>query len=717
MKISQILDKIDENHLFVPAFQREYVWKRENAKDLIASLIKDYPTGTMLTWETNNPPELKGKWKYDSKQGAVKLILDGQQRITTLYMLIRGEIPPFYKPEEITHDTRNLYVNIDFLELQYYKKQLMENNPLWVNLTDIFQKKIRARDIIRALKLKEELSDKREDNIDENFKAIEVILDRDFLEQSIPIKANIKEAIDIFYIVNSSGVNLTDAELALAQICGYWPGARDLIKIKLRDLENNGFVFKLDFFVYVLLGVLHQCGSEMKKLHSSDNLENIMFAWKLLDEHVLDYIMNIMKTHAYIDHTQEINSVYALIPIIVYGYRKFQEGEKHLSQEEIKKIVKWFYFSQIRQRYISQMPQKLDKDIGTVVKSNNAFDELLNTIKLERPLEISKDEFVGVDIRHPLWSLMRWYFKSRNAVCFTTGLGIRQNMGKKFSLEWDHIFPYSILKDAGYGRNNRLKYSLAMEITNRAILTKVANRSKSNKLAEVYLDEVEKNHKTALTLQSIPKDRELWKLENYEKFLAERRRILTEELNAFLENITKTEDSLIDMPLEELIEEGESSSLEFKSSLRWSYDGYCVDKKLEQVILKSIAAFNNSEGGTLLIGVKDDGEILGLEYDYSSLSGNKDEFELHLRNLINKTYGVTYSTQNLKLTFPTIADKEICQIEIKRGNGPLYMEIIDKNNVKSEKFYIRSGNSSQEIPISEITAYVISRFNLSGANH
>ena len=55
-----ILDKIDENQLFVPAFQREYVWKRDDAKLLIDSLIKDYPTGTMLTWETNSPPELKG---------------------------------------------------------------------------------------------------------------------------------------------------------------------------------------------------------------------------------------------------------------------------------------------------------------------------------------------------------------------------------------------------------------------------------------------------------------------------------------------------------------------------------------------------------------------------------------------------------------------------------------------------------------------------------
>jgi len=218
MKISQILDKIDENQLFVPAFQREYVWKRENAKDLVASLIKDYPTGTMLTWETNNPPELKGGWAYDEKQGSVKLILDGQQRITTLYMLIRGKYPPYYKQQEIANDTRNLYVNVETRELQYYKKTLMANDPLWVNLTDIFQKKIRARDVVKTLRLKGHVADERDDLIDDNFRAIEAIPDRDFLEQSIPVKANIKEAIDIFYIVNASGVNLTEAELARANV-------------------------------------------------------------------------------------------------------------------------------------------------------------------------------------------------------------------------------------------------------------------------------------------------------------------------------------------------------------------------------------------------------------------------------------------------------------------------------------------------------------------
>jgi hypothetical protein len=119
MKISTILEKIDENQLFVPAFQREYVWKRDDVKRLLDSFIKGYPTGTMLTWETNEPPELKGPHQYDERQGAVRILLDGQQRITSLYMLIRGKIPPYYTLPEITNDTRGLYVNVETRELEF----------------------------------------------------------------------------------------------------------------------------------------------------------------------------------------------------------------------------------------------------------------------------------------------------------------------------------------------------------------------------------------------------------------------------------------------------------------------------------------------------------------------------------------------------------------------------------------------------------------------
>lgn len=709
MKISAALEKIDEYQLFVPAFQREYVWKREDAKQLIDSLIKEYPTGTMLTWETASPPELKGPHKYNEKQGAVRILLDGQQRITTLYMLVRGTIPPYYTTSEILNDTRGLYVNVETLELAYYSKTKMENDPRWQNITDIFQRKIRAKDIVRELEKKgETVSRERDDVMDDNTRAIENILDREFPEQTIPVRASVREAIDIFYKVNASGVSLTDAELALAQISGYWPEARDTFKKKLNELAEKGFVFKLDFIVYVLLGCLYHLGSEMKKLHDVENDAHLRAAWKLLDSQVLDYVASLMRSHAFVDHTEEINSVYALIPITVYC---FDKGGSHLNDTEIRKLVKWFYYSQIRTRYVSQLPQKLDRDLRTIKDSKNPFDELLAVIEEERRLEITPDEFVGRSISHPLFGLLRWYLKSRNAVCFTTGVALRQAMGKKYALENDHIFPYSKLKEQGFGQENRLKYSLAQELTNRAILTQIANRSKSATDAKAYLADVKERFPDSLALQCVPEDPALWEIENYELFLQTRRATLASNLNAFLKGITDTKPPEAAITLEELIAEGEDEELEFKSSLRWDFKEQATNKKLEEVIVKTVAAFANSQGGTLLIGVSDSGEILGLEGDYLSLGGaNRDKFELHLRNLLNSAFGAAFVSSKLKVLFPAIGEVEICQVDVRPSIKPLVLTVRDKNGVGQEKFYVRSGNSSQELSLAEMPSYLAERF-------
>lgn len=715
MVIRDIIAKIDENQLFVPAFQREYVWKRNDAKNLVASLIKEYPTGTMLTWETSNPPELKGPHQYNEQQGSIKLILDGQQRITTLYMLIKGKVPPYYTKKEITNDIRGLYVHIENLQLEYYKKTVMENDPLWVNITDIFQEKIFYRDIVYQLEAQqdgERLTREHERQIEDNFQAIKKVTTQEFKELTIPTKATIKEAIDIFYIVNASGVNLSDAELALAQISGYWPNARVRIKKKLFELQEEGWVFKLDFFVYVLLGCVHHVGSKMEKLHTPDNLEAVKATWEQLETDTLDYVFNLMKSQAFIDHTKEINSVYALAPIIVYAFRK---GKDRLNDQEIRKAIKWFYYSQLRQRYISQLPQKLDKDIGIIVKETNPFDKLLKIIEEERRLEIAPTEFIGVGVSHPLWSLMKWYFKSRQAVCFSTGVGIRKNMGKKYSLEWDHIFAYSILKEAGYGWEDRHKYALAQEITNRAVITQVGNRSKSARLAEVYLQEVRDRFPNALKLQVIPEDEELWKLENFEGFLAARRKLLADQLNQFLSQITETADEKLTLDVAELISQGENHGLELKTTLRWDVREQKVNKALEEVILKTIAAFSNGEGGILLIGVTDDGDIAGLDDDYNTLkNGSKDSFEVHLKNLINQAYGTEFGVSNIKVTFPQVEEKEICMVEIKAGIKPVYTTVTDRNGARSQKFYVRSGNSSQEIGLMEISDYVKRRFENGG---
>ncbi len=162
----------------------------------------------------------------------------------------------------------------------------------------------------------------------------------------------------------------------------------------------------------------------------------------------------------------------------------------------------------------------------------------------------------------------------------------------------------------------------------------------------------------------------------------------------------------------EIIQKGESEHTEFKSSLRWDYREQKVNPALEMVILKSIAAFANAKGGTLVIGVDDDGNILGLEPDFKTLKKKDvDGFELHLRRLIKNQFGISFSTAHLQISFPEVEGKTLCVIHISPSHHPLYLKTKNKNGNETEKFYVRMGNASQEISsLREIQQYIKNRF-------
>ena len=142
MRISELIDSIRKRDLVLPEFQREYVWSKEQAKQLFVSLFKGYPVGGLLFWKTDQPPELKNVTTPIEKLGTVQVILDGQQRLTTLYMLITGEIPPYYTEEDIQTDPRDLYFNLETGEFQYYQASKMRGNSLWWRVIDCFNEPV-----------------------------------------------------------------------------------------------------------------------------------------------------------------------------------------------------------------------------------------------------------------------------------------------------------------------------------------------------------------------------------------------------------------------------------------------------------------------------------------------------------------------------------------------------------------------------------------------
>jgi hypothetical protein len=162
---------------------------------------------------------------------------------------------------------------------------------------------------------------------------------------------------------------------------------------------------------------------------------------------------------------------------------------------------------------------------------------------------------------------------------------------------------------------------------------------------------------------------------------------------------TATIETLECVQISDLIKNGESDQVEFKSSLAWDYKKKQLNKELKTIVAKTISSFMNSNGGVLLIGVGDDGTILGLENDFK-LYKDHDEFERTFTNLINTCLGKP-NTAYIKLRFRKVEDKEIAAVYVQKSPHEVYVTCDGK-----EAFCIRSGNACQPLELSEANLYI-----------
>ena len=161
----------------------------------------------------------------------------------------------------------------------------------------------------------------------------------------------------------------------------------------------------------------------------------------------------------------------------------------------------------------------------------------------------------------------------------------------------------------------------------------------------------------------------------------------------------------------------ESGSLEYKASLRTQADSGQVYKPLETATLKTIAAFGNSrDGGTLLLGVTDDGTACGLAADYASLrregKDDRDVFQLHLMNIVTAAMGAAAATR-LSVQFHTIDGADVCRVHVQPSPVPVEATVtvsVKGQFFKKSAFYVRSGNSTRELDDAERAKYILGRW-------
>ena len=519
MKISEILNQIDLGSFALPEFQRGYVWNRDQVKKLMMSLYRGYPIGGLLIWVTKTDPTIaRGDGKL--APGVVNLILDGQQRITSLYGIIRGHAPKFFDGN--SNSFTGLYFNIKEETFEFYMATKMKDNPDWISVTELLQKGtgnyFNEADSDRKMYL---LNYFGVLNRLDNIKNVDLYISNVTGEDK-----TIDVVVEIFNNVNTGGTKLNKGDLALAKICSSWPDARSEMKKYLKQLQGAGYYFSLEWLLRCI--TVYMTGrpyfNELDK-YSIDDFKVSL----LKTEQLIGLCLDHLGSRLGLDHDRVLASKYSIATMI--GYLHVQPSLK-LDNAHWNKLMFWYIHSFLWGRYASSTESRLAQDLN-VISEGEGVEGLLRLIRQQRgDLTLTPDDFWGWSTGARFYPLLYLLTRVNHARDFGSGLELTHSLlGKNSTLEVHHIFPKDILYKAGKSK------SIVNSLANYAFLTKDTNLEISNQKPEDYMPYYEQKHPGALGSNWIPVNPELWKLENYELFLLKRRELLAKGANEFLKSL------------------------------------------------------------------------------------------------------------------------------------------------------------------------------------
>lgn len=524
MKISTILDHIDNGHMALPEFQRGYVWNRDQVRGLFDSLYRRHPVGGLLVWATESTTAAH-RGDGPLAPGVVKLLLDGQQRMTSLYGVVRGKAPKFFDGNALAFT--GLQFNLETETFAFYQPMKMKDDPLWVDVSELMKAgNAGLGGFVSRLSSNPDTVAKVGDYVARLSRLLGVTEIDLHIEEVTGTDKTLDIVVDIFNRVNSGGTKLSKGDLALAKICADWPDARDAMKAKLKEWNAAGYDFNLDWLLRSVNTVLT---GEAKFLYLHDrSAEEIQGALKRAIKHI-DTSLNMIGGRLGLDHDRVIFGRFS-VPVMV---RFLDQHKGSLNEQERDKLLFWFAQSGMWGRYSASTESTIDKDLEALNGEDGGLDKLLDTLRLwHGGLRVEPEHFTGWSLGarfYPVLYLLTRMGESRD---WGTGLALKAGLlGKMSKLEVHHIFPKAQLYKHGFKRAE------VNALANFCFLTKDTNLVISDRLPEEYFAEVEKAHPGTLASQWVPMDRELWKIENFPSFLEARKALLAAEVNKRMEEL------------------------------------------------------------------------------------------------------------------------------------------------------------------------------------
>ena len=417
----------------------------------------------------------------------------------------------------------------------------------------------------------------------------------------------------------------------------------------------------------------------------------------------LRFAVNFLKTNGGIEDESLLGSPFVIIPIAVLGVLR----DEQLSSDEERDLLHWLLVANATGHYSRGSSESLlDADLSLLFRRNGSAAQLVEHVRQRfGRIRFRAADFAGRPARNPLFSTAYLALKKAGAQDWRSGLGLSlTHAGRAHYVQAHHVFPKSVMSKLGYESRE------INEIANLAFVSGGKNRMLGKRTPDEYFPEIIASRgEDALLLQGIPISPELWRPDQFLKFLEYRRAELADVVNRFLEDISASSgEASID--LQSLLQADENERVEFKETARVNVHTGAVDKEMEHEVVKTVAAFMNANGGTLVIGVHDGtGELRGLDRDIATL-GRKDldGFEQLLRQLFNTSLGPENSSQ-IAISFPVLDGSIACVVRVPRSPRAIYAR-----NGSETDFFIRDGNTTRRLNSQTTVRYCADRFGGQG---
>lgn len=738
--LQSIISKIQLGEIGLPDIQRPFVWSNAKVRDLFDSMYKGFPVGYLLFWATGADSRSK-KIGVDEKQSAPSLlIVDGQQRLTSLFAVVTGanvvkkdyssgSIKVAFKPSEEKFEVTDAAIERD---PEFISDISEVYRGSFHSFVSSFLKRLEEH---RGETLEESESNRIADNLDRlrdlqsyPFQAIE--LDRTVDEERVA---------EIFVRINSEGVQLNTSDFILTLMSVFWEEGRieleDFCRAAKAPSQNNNpspFNYHIepspDQLLRASLGLAFR-RARMQPIYSilrGKDLESGRFDEDRRNQQ-FGRLAEAQKNVLDLNHWHEFLKCLSLAGfrsarmitsdnavMLTYLIWLIGKVDFKLPSSRLREVIpQWWFMVHTTARYTGSTESIAEYDLNKIKAIPPSDGEAFCETLIELIRENLTEDFWNITFpsridsasaKNPRLSAYWAALNILDAEVLFSNVKVGQLLDPAITpvrdMERHHLFPRSFLKSEGVSE----RY-LRDQIANMAFVDWVENLEISESAPSAYWDQMTRGlsgEKLSRQMywHALPEN---WEQMNYEDFLKVRRHLIAQVAKDGFQALCREEDSNSALKLEERINKGESDVLEFKESARWSFNTD-QKKKSELIIVKTIAGFLNRNGGSLFIGVKDDGSTVGLQPDYKTMSkGDRDGYELFLSQLISDSISGPANTM-CKVIFHDVDGVDVCEVRVTASPSPVFCSSIkDKNHTD---FWLREGNRTVQYQGAERQEYI-----------